>query len=188
MMYLELIWSFFQIGLFSIGGGYAALPLIQQQIVDIHGWMTLGEFADIITIAEMTPGPIAINAATFVGQRMGGVLGSVVCTLSCIAAPAAIVLTLGWLYTKFSRLDVVQNVLSGLRPAVVSLIGSAALSLVLLTLFGDQPVYALSGVDWISAALFAVALTVMRVWKPGPLWVMFGCGGIGVILYLLGIF
>ena len=67
MIYLELLWSFFQIGLFSIGGGYAAMPLIQNQVVDLHGWLTMTQFADIMTIAEMTPGPIAINSATFVG-------------------------------------------------------------------------------------------------------------------------
>ena len=69
MIYVELLWSFFQIGLFSIGGGYAAMPLIQHQVVDLHPWLTMTQFADIMTIAEMTPGPIAINSATFVGSR-----------------------------------------------------------------------------------------------------------------------
>ena len=72
MIYLELFWSFFQIGLFSIGGGYAAMPLIQNQVVDIHPWLTMTQFADIMTIAEMTPGPIAINSATFVGIQVAG--------------------------------------------------------------------------------------------------------------------
>lgn len=72
MIYLELFWSFFQIGLFSIGGGYAAMPLIQDQVVDIHPWLTMTGFADIMAIAEMTPGPIALNAATFVGIRVAG--------------------------------------------------------------------------------------------------------------------
>ncbi len=67
MICLKLFWSFFQIGLFSVGGGYAAMPLIQNQVVDLHQWLSMQEFADIVTIAEMTPGPIAINAATFVG-------------------------------------------------------------------------------------------------------------------------
>lgn len=70
MIYLELFWSFFQIGLFSIGGGYAAMPLIQNQVVDIHTWLTMTQFADIMTIAEMTPGPIAINSATFVYKKL----------------------------------------------------------------------------------------------------------------------
>ena len=72
MVLLKLFWSFVQIGLFSIGGGYAALPLIQQQVVDIHGWLTMTEFADVITIAEMTPGSISINSATFVGTKIAG--------------------------------------------------------------------------------------------------------------------
>ena len=70
MIYVELLWSFFQIGLFSIGGGYAAMPLIQHQVVDLHPWLTMTQFADIMTIAEMTPGPIAINSATFVGMKI----------------------------------------------------------------------------------------------------------------------
>ena len=77
MIYLELFWSFFQIGLFSIGGGYAAMPLIQNQVVDIHPWLTMTQFADIMTIAEMTPGPIAINSATFVGIQVAGLPGAV---------------------------------------------------------------------------------------------------------------
>ena len=84
-VYLELLWSFFQIGLFSVGGGYAAMPLIQAQVVEKHGWLTLAEFADIITIAEMTPGPVAINSATFVGMRIMGITGAIVATLGCIS-------------------------------------------------------------------------------------------------------
>ena len=77
MIYLELFWSFFQIGLFSIGGGYAAMPLIQHQVVDLHPWLTMTQFADIMTIAEMTPGPIAINSATFVGIQIAGLPGAI---------------------------------------------------------------------------------------------------------------
>ena len=77
MIYLELFWSFFQIGLFSIGGGYAAMPLIQHQVVDLHPWLNMQQFADIMTIAEMTPGPIAINSATFVGIQVAGIPGAI---------------------------------------------------------------------------------------------------------------
>ena len=82
MIYLELFWSFFQIGLFSIGGGYAAMPLIQNQVVDIHPWLTMTQFADIMTIAEMTPGPIAINSATFVGTQVAGLPGALIATIA----------------------------------------------------------------------------------------------------------
>ena len=84
MIYLQLFWSFLQIGLFSVGGGYAAMPLIQAQTVQLHGWLTMNEFTDLVTIAEMTPGPIAVNSATFVGIRIAGLPGALVATLGCI--------------------------------------------------------------------------------------------------------
>ena len=84
MIYLRLFMSFLQIGLFSFGGGYAALPLIQEQIVELHGWLSQSEFTDLITISQMTPGPIAVNAATFVGIRVAGIPGAVAATLGCI--------------------------------------------------------------------------------------------------------
>ena len=100
MNYLNLFWSFFQIGLFSIGGGYAAMPLIQNQVVDIHHWLTMAEFADIMTIAEMTPGPIAINSATFVGIQVGGIWGAVIATLGCVCPSSIIVMILASILNK----------------------------------------------------------------------------------------
>ena len=94
MMYFELLWSFIQIGMFSIGGGYAAMPLIQNQVVDMHPWLTMQQFADVMAIAEMTPGPIAINAATFVGIQIAGIPGAIVATLGCVMPSCIIVLTL----------------------------------------------------------------------------------------------
>ena len=85
MVLLQLYWSFFKIGLFSIGGGYASLPLIQKEVVDLHQWITMTEFTDIITISQMTPGPIAINTSTFVGTQIGGLLGAIVATLGCVS-------------------------------------------------------------------------------------------------------
>ena len=96
MIYLELFWSFFQIGLFSIGGGYAAMPLIQDQVVDIHPWLTMTGFADIMAIAEMTPGPIALNAATFVGIQVAGLPGALIATIGCIFPSCVIVMTLAY--------------------------------------------------------------------------------------------
>ena len=125
MIYLELFLAFFRIGLFSIGGGYAAMPLIQDQVVDLHPWLTMTEFADIITIAEMTPGPIAINAATFVGIRIAGLPGAVIATVGCVCPSCVIVLLLAYLYYRFRGSDMVQGVLAGLRPAVIAMIASA---------------------------------------------------------------
>ena len=96
-IYLELLWSFFQIGLFSIGGGYAAMPLIEHQVVDLHGWLNMTQFADIVTISQMTPGPIAINSATFVGTRVAGLPGAIVATVGCVLPSCIIVLFLAFL-------------------------------------------------------------------------------------------
>ena len=92
MMYIQLFLSFFQISLFSFGGGYAALPLIQGQVVNVHHWLSMTEFTDLITISQMTPGPIAINAATFVGMKLTGMPGAVVATLGYIT-PSCIIVT-----------------------------------------------------------------------------------------------
>ena len=101
MTLLELFWSFLQVGLFSIGGGYAAMPLIQAQVVEQHPWLTMSEFTDLITIAEMTPGPIAINSATFVGIRIAGLGGAVVATFGCILPSLLIVSILAKIYYKY---------------------------------------------------------------------------------------
>lgn len=111
MIYLELFWSFFQIGLFSIGGGYAAMPLIQHQVVDVHPWLTMAEFSDIITISQMTPGPISINSATFVGIRIAGLPGAIVATSGCVLPSCLIVLTLAFAYYRFRNFRIVKNVL-----------------------------------------------------------------------------
>ena len=94
MIYLELFWSYFQIGLFSIGGGYAAMPLIQHQVVEVHPWLTMTQFADIVAIAEMTPGPIAINSATFVGTLVAGLPGAIIATIGCVFPSCVIVMGL----------------------------------------------------------------------------------------------
>ena len=117
MIYIQLFISFFQVGLFSIGGGYAALPLIQNQIVELHSWMTMGEFTDLITIAEMTPGPIAVNSATFVGIRIAGIGGALAATFGCIFPSLMIVTFLAFLYCHYKGSSLIQSVLFCLRPA-----------------------------------------------------------------------
>lgn len=184
MIYWELFWSFFQIGLFSIGGGYAALPMIQQQIVDLHGWLTMTAFTDVITIAEMTPGPISLNAATFVGTQMAGLPGAIVATIGCVTPSCVIVLFLAWLYTKYRELWAVQGVLSGLRPAVVGLIAAAGISIIALSFWGGELfAFSLAGIDYLAIGIFAVAFFVLQKWKPNPILVMLGCGVLGLALY-----
>ena len=184
MIFAQLFWSFFQIGLFSIGGGYAAMPLIQQQVVDQHAWLTMAQFADIMTIAEMTPGPIAINSATFVGIRVAGLPGAIVATMGCVLPSCAIVLALAFVYYHFSRLTAVQGVLQGLRPAVVAMIASAGLSLLLLALFGGREMSAGPlGLDVVAALIFVAGFLVLRRRSVNPIWVMMASGAAGIALY-----
>ncbi|MBQ1257819.1 MAG: chromate transporter [Clostridia bacterium] len=186
MICLELFWSFFKIGLFSIGGGYAAMPLIQSQVVDLNHWLTISQFADIMTIAEMTPGPIAINSATFVGIQIAGLPGAIVATVGCVFPSCMIVMTLAYVYYRFRGLNMVQGILAGLRPAVVAMIASAGISLLILALYGERNLPSdFTHPDWISAAIFALAFIVLRVLKIKPLWVMAGSGVMGVILYAI---
>ena len=111
MIYWELFWTFLQIGLFLVGGGYAAIPLIQSSIVDQHAWLTLSEFTDLISIAEMTPGPIAINAATFVGIRIGGIGGALAASFGCIVPSLVLVSLLYGLYARYRTMPFLQKIL-----------------------------------------------------------------------------
>ena len=188
-VYLQLLWSFFQVGLFSIGGGYAAVPLIKEQVVEHYGWMTMAQFTDIITISEMTPGPVAINSATFVGMRIAGIAGAVIATLGCILPSCVIVLILAYFYFRYQNVSIVQGILGGLRPAVVALIASAGLSILLLAFFGGAEVsfgnIPLDRLDWLAIALFAAALILLRKTKLNPLFIMAGAGILGMIGYPL---
>src|SRR5699024_7186389 len=133
---MGLLWTLFvrfiQVGLFRVGGGCAAIPLIQGQVVNTRHLMPMAEFTDLITVAEMTSGPISINSATFVGQRVYGTLGAVVCTIGCIIPAFVICLTLAYFYYKYKNFSGVQTVLGALRPAVVALIASAGASILVL--------------------------------------------------------
>ena len=187
---MSIIWvlffSFIQVGLFSVGGGYAALPLIQNQIVDVHGLMTLPEFADLVTIAEMTPGPISINSATFVGTKLAGLPGALICSLGCIIPSFIICLTLAHFYYKYRNFSGVQTVLASLRPAVVALISSAGLSILTLALFNaEKHDIVLSNFRFVEFLLFAVGLFLLRKFKVSPILVIFGSGLIGTLTYMI---
>ena len=182
---LKLFFSFIQVGLFSVGGGYAAIPLIQNQVVATHGLMTMAQFTDLITIAEMTPGPISINSATFVGTQLAGLPGAIICTLGCIIPAFFICLTLAHFYYKYRNFGGVQCVLAALRPAVVALIASAGLSILVLGLFGtDLAGIRLGDFRWIEGALFLGALLVLRKWKWNAISVIFATGLVGTLAYL----
>lgn len=184
MTILQLIWSFLQIGMFSIGGGYAAMPLIQNEVVVKHAWLTMSEFTDLITIAEMTPGPIAVNSATFVGIRIAGLPGALAATFGCILPSCFIVSLLAYIYRRYHNLSALQNVLASLRPAIVALIASAGISILQLVAVksGTQ---AAGGFNWLGIGLFAAALLLLRLKKWNPILTMVLCGIAYTLISLL---
>ena len=171
---MQLFITFFKIGAFSFGGGYAMLPLIQEEVIENHGWLTKGEFIDIVAIAEMTPGPIAVNSATFLGYRVSGVLGSAFATLGVILPSFIIVLILVRVFLKFQKNEKIQSALRGIRPTILALITSAAITLV------DEAIVDVFGVGIAIAAFYLVGKK-----KVNPIYVLMGAGVVGIIIYSL---
>lgn len=186
MIYIQLLLSFIQIGLLSIGGGYAALPIIQEQVVHLHHWISMKEFADILTISQMTPGPIAINAATFVGTKIAGFPGALMATIGVVFPSFIIVLTLSFIYYKYRKLNAIQAILKGLRPAVVALIASAGLSLITQA-FWPETTISFQTLNGVSVGLFLVALFLLRIKKWGPIQSMLICAILSVVLGYAGL-
>lgn len=182
MIFLELFTTFFIIGMFTIGGGYAMLSLIQNEVVTVHGWIDYGTFTDIVAISQMTPGPIGINSATYIGYEVlansgapeyACILGSFTATFAVVLPSFIIVLLLCKVYEKWRNHYLFQGVMSGLKPATLGLIGTAALSLATPENF----------IDWKSFVICISAFTLLYFKKIGP-FAIIGLGAmIGLIIY-----
>ena len=185
MIYWQLFLSFLQIGALSFGGGYAAMPLIESQIVTSHSWLTMTEFANLVTIAEMTPGPIAVNAATFVGTKIGGVPGALVATAGCILPACILVTLIAKLYLKYRNLSVLQSVLGSLRPAVVAMIASAGVLIMMNALWSGD--VTLGGTNWVMAGIFVLCLVLLRRTKWSPILIMALGGAVNLVCGFVGV-
>lgn len=169
---INLFTTFFKIGLFSFGGGYAMLPMIQREVVDINGWLTSESFLNIIGISQATPGPIAINTATYVGYKTSGVVGSMFATLGVIMPSVIIVYIIARLFMKFKDGIYVQSVLKFIRLGAIGLIAAAALSLM-----GDV------FVNIQSILIFAMAFFASYKLKMDPILMIVSAGLIGFIIF-----
>lgn len=183
MIYLKLFLSFLQVGMFSFGGGYAALPLIQHQVVDSNGWMTVDEFSHLISISQITPGAIAINASTFVGTRVAGFPGAICATLGCVLPSCVIVLLLLFLYKKYRERSLVDGAMLAVRPTIVGLILSAGIVMMGLSFFGGgvTPL----NLDAAAILIACGGFIVLRKTRCPPLLLIFISGGIGFVIYSL---
>ena len=177
---LILFFVFFKIGMFSFGGGYAILPLIQADVVDLHKWVNVQQFTDIVAISQVTPGPISLNAATYVGYLIGNKTGSwdafimgIVATLGLIL-PSVIIMTIfSKFYLKFQDNKYMDNAFAGLKIVVVGLILAAAIMLI------DKKNF----IDWKSAAIFIISVALVLKWKVNPILLTVIAAIAGIIIY-----
>ncbi|MGO2891178.1 chromate transporter [Enterococcus devriesei] len=182
---MQLFWTFLKIGLFSVGGGYAIIPLIQEQVVNQQGWLTDKVFTDIITISQMTPGPIAVNTSTFVGMQINGIVGAIVATVGCILGGCVISIGLYSFFQKHQESFYVSEVLKSLKASSIGLIMSAGFTILLLTFFDSSELSSIlnAHIDWLAVILFAVFLFILRKFKLNPILLMCLAGVAGFFLY-----
>lgn len=174
MIYLQLFYTFFIVGLFTFGGGYAMLSLIQNEVVVNHAWITAQEFTDMVAISQMTPGPIGINSATYVGYAVtGNIFGSLLATIAVSLPSFIIILSICRIYEKFKKSNVFASLMKTLRPVVIGMIGAAAGILVTKENF----------IDWTSWILFAGAFIGAQWLKINPILLIIAGGVIGYIIY-----
>lgn len=191
LLLVQLFWTFFLIGLFGFGGGYAMLSMIQGEVVGHYHWMTMGQFTDIVAVSQSTPGPIGINSATYVGYTAlvnagyapcWGILGSFLATFAVVLPSFILMLLISKFLMKYRNHPSVENVFSGLRPAVVGLLLAATLLLMNRENFGS-----VSENPWryfISIFLFVFAFIAQKVYRLGPILIILLCGCAGIILGL----
>jgi len=174
MIYLKLFITFFKIGLFSFGGGYAMLPLIQTEVVDVNNWIGISEFTDIVAISQITPGPIAVNSATYIGYTVTkSIFGSFFATLGVTLPSIIIMLIICNFFFKFKNNKYVENAFKGLRPVVVGLVLSAMLLLINKETF----------IDYKSIIFFVLAFVATYKYKLNPIIITLIAGVLGFIVY-----
>lgn len=188
---LEMFWIFFKIGLFTIGGGYAMIPMITDQVVG-KGWLTLPQLIDFIAVSESTPGPFAVNIATFVGMEQAGVVGAFFTTFG-VVLPSFIIIYLisTYFYDRFIQNHIVQGVLDGIRPAVVGLIASATLTILLSAVFGGAQLAdglsGLAGGFQLSSLVILAILAAIKHFKKKlhPILLIVIAAALGILFCLL---
>lgn len=176
MILLELFWTFFKIGAFTFGGGYAMLPLIQAEVA-AHGWMDAEELINFVAVSESTPGPFAVNISTFVGLRLVGIPGAICATLGVALPSFVIILIVAKCFQRFKNSRIVQGCMSGLRPAVVGLIATALLSVGQTVFFPDG--IAFGAAFFVSLGVFLLS-AVLAFKKLHPIWIIVISAAIGV--------
>ncbi len=183
----ELFKTFLLLGAFSFGGGMASMELIRSRVVAQHGWLTNSEFTDLISISEMTPGPLGINIASFTGMQIAGLAGMLAATIGYVLMSIAIVMIMARIYFKYRNLSIVDGVLKGLRPAVVAMILASVVKLAGNAWWdGIENLnleHLLTGTNWVAVVLTVIALVLIQKKIIGPIQAIILCGVAGGVIY-----
>ena len=184
MIYFELFLTFFKIGLFTFGGGYAMLTMIQQEVM-AHNWMSLNEITDFVAVSESTPGPLAINMATFIGMHTSGILGALCATFGVVFPSFVVILIIAHIFEKFKKNAYVNAAMGGIKPAVVGLIGSALLTTIISS-FGS---FSLSLNYLINSAVLLIMAVLVFIFRKRihPIILIVVCAILGIVFGSLGI-
>ena len=180
-IYLEAFGIFFKIGAFTIGGGYAMVPLIENEIVTKRKWIAQEDFIDLLAISQSAPGILAVNISIFIGYKLRGIRGSIITALGTILPSFIIILAIALFFHSFKDNPIVESIFNGLRPAVVGLLASAALVLMNAENFGSPTEDTYSFV--ISIIIFLIAFIGTRKYKANPILMIIACGIAGLLLY-----
>lgn len=179
---ISIFLAFARIGIMAFGGAYAAIPLVEREVVEINGWLTYEEFGNLLALDELTPGPILINSATFVGARVAGVPGAIAATLGSIVPACAVSLTLLLIYRKYRTLDLLQAIIYALKCMTIGLITVTILRAVTNSILAEGTGL---GFDPLMLIMTAASLFIIRKCKANPLWLMLSCGAINLLAALL---
>ncbi len=180
---LDLFLTFTRIGLFGFGGGYAMIPLIQREIIS-HDWLNPAEFADIVAVSQMTPGPIAVNAATFIGFRTYGVFGGILATIGLVVPSLVIIVIAGHMIEKFKSNRVLQAALSTIRPAAIGMIGSAVMFFASMSVFAGDLRKGEFAVHWQGVVILLVIGILSKRFKVHPIYCVIISAALGVLLFV----
>lgn len=182
MIILRLLVSFAQIGLLGFGGGYAMIPLIQEEIT-VNNWLTASEFADIVAVSQMTPGPIAVNAATFIGIRAAGIPGALAATFGLLLPSLIILILAARMIDSFKESRFLQAILTGIRPAAIGLIASAVMFFASMSVFRGDPREGDLSIDLRGAGIFLLILLLSKRFKVHPITCVLLSAASGILVY-----
>ena len=176
---IEIILAFMKIGSMSFGGAYGAMAIIEKQIVTINKWMSIAKFRDLVAIDELTPGPILINSATYIGMKIAGIPGGIAASIGCIIPSFIISLILIWIYRKYRRVSYIDESILSIKCMATAMIFSTFLSILLSAMFHGN------SIDYLLLVMAAVSFFLLRKYRINPIYLMLGCGAVSLVLSLL---